>query len=141
MHSHKPYIIASNMYHRLAFQFLAGVSGVDVVEVLAHRSSGALVLRWGSTRPWALASDLPLTSLSAVDALAAKQLLRVSVLNCTEAVHSRAASTVSYAAMHTGLSFWSVPPGRCSISLALCTTLAVDARTLQHGASNDMCLL
>lgn len=100
------------MWHQTSINLWAGVSGVAVVEVLAHRSSGVLVLRWGSTQPWALASDLSLTSLSAVDALAAKQLLRVSVLNCNEAVHSRAAGTVSYAAMHTGLSFWSIPPGR-----------------------------
>lgn len=82
-----------------------------VEQVLAARSSGVLVLRWGPSRPWALPPDLPLTALSAADALAAKQLLRVSVLSCTEALHPGA---VPYAPMHTSLAFWSIPPGRCA---------------------------
>ena len=109
---------------------------MDVAEVLAQRGSGVLVLRWGSSRPWAPPPDLPLTALSAADALAAKQLLRVSVLNCSEAVHSQAAGTVPYAAMHTGLTFWSIPSGRCFHTLILCTKSPGCMHSIvRHGSS------
>ena len=97
----------------------AGAPGAEVQQVLLHRSSGILVMRWGPARPWALPADMAITALSAADALVAKQLLRMSVLACTETVHPSSLAHLSYAAMHTGLTFWGLQHGRCGSSMLL----------------------
>ena len=47
----------------------AGTPGAEVQQVLLHRSSGTLVMRWGPARPWVLPTDMAITALSAADAL------------------------------------------------------------------------
>ena len=80
--------------------------------MLLHRSSGMLIMRWGPARPWALPTDMAITALSAADALVAKQLLRMSVLTCSETVHPSSLGHLSCAPMHTGLTFWGMQSGR-----------------------------
>jgi hypothetical protein len=62
---------------------------------------------------------MAITALSSADALVAKQLLRMSVLTCTETVHPSSLAHLSYAAMHTGLTFWGIQSGRCHPRLLL----------------------
>ena len=90
----------------------AGASGAEIQQVLTHRGSGMLIMRWGPSRPWALPTETAITALSAADALVAKQLLRMSVMTCAETVHASSGGPICFAPMHTGLTFWGLESGR-----------------------------
>lgn len=88
--------------------------GVDVGQVVLHRSSGVAALQWVPSRLSMINDGVPIHALSAADALAAKQLMRSTLLSVSETIHASPASMPPIAPLHTTLAFWALLPGGCA---------------------------
>ena len=129
---------------------LAVRPGAEVGRVLLHPSASLAALQWVPAPGWAPAQEgeqRTAEALSAADALAAKQLLRATLLGVGETVHAAPAATAPHAPLHTSLAFWALQPGGCGPCPAAGPTLlwqsagSADAVTHMPGASNQRALL
>jgi hypothetical protein len=94
-------------------KFLFGCAvrrGIEVARVLLHRTAGIAALQWRPTSRFA-AEGVPIDALSASDALAAKQLMRATLLGVEETVHPSPAVVPAHAPMHTNFAFWALLSG------------------------------
>ena len=90
--------------------------------MLLHEAAALAVLQWVPAPGWAPAASKEqrtAVTLSAADALAAKQLLRSTVLGIVETVHAAPAATPPHAPLHTSLPFWALQPGGCGCCAVL----------------------
>ena len=87
---------------------------MDVGQVVLHRNSGVAALQWVPSRLSEINDGVPIDALSAADALAAKQLMRSTLLSISETIHASPAGMPPIAPLHTALAFWALLPGGCA---------------------------
>ncbi|KAK9810383.1 hypothetical protein WJX72_009786 [[Myrmecia] bisecta] len=86
---------------------LSGASSHEIGRVHMHRSLGLLAVQWAPTSKWMGVGAVPISQLTASDAVSAKQLLSVTILRTVNAVHpGDSLGVASCCPLHTGLPFW-----------------------------------
>lgn len=111
--------------------------GVDIGQVVLHQSTGVAALQWVPTGLSSINDGVPIDALSAADALAAKQLMRSTLLSISETIHASLAGTPPHMALHTSLAFWALLPGGCvMLQINLQPPYDVEPRRSSAGAVN-----
>ncbi|KAK9868616.1 hypothetical protein WJX84_006947 [Apatococcus fuscideae] len=86
----------------------SGVGRQEVAEVLVHAASNRVAVRWQAAQRWQAMANVPIARLTASDAAAAKQLLRLPILQAQTPSHYPLTATLrACSPLHTPLSFWS----------------------------------
>lgn len=93
---------------------VAGVGRQEVAEVLMHAASSRIAVRWQAAQRWQAMANVSIAGLTASDSAAARQLLRLPILQAqTPSHHPLTATLRACSPLHTPLSFWSAPSSGC----------------------------